>query len=119
VSSTGHIISPDVAESLRARLGKLESGELLRIASDLRALVAHPGWERLVEYIGLEAAFQENAARKAPALLAREIAANPAAAASNLAYAGGQAVGLRKFEQIATNIVRLADQVAEHVETEE
>lgn len=49
--------SGSAAKNLRQHLGGLDSSELLNIADDLTALLAHPGWQKLEEL----AAIQKNA----------------------------------------------------------
>lgn len=108
VSSVPGKISP----SLKATLGDMETGEMLREASDLRDLVRHPGWHTLVRYVGIQAAHVESKGEDFdPVRMAMEIARNPAAAAARLAAAGGEARGLRQFEQLVFGTLRTADEL--------
>lgn len=108
MNSTDRKISP----SLQATLGAMERSERVREASDLRELLAHPGWEVLVRYVDVQARHVESKADAAnPLHLAMEIGRNPAAAAARLAAAGGEARGLRQFEQLVFGAVRTADRL--------
>jgi hypothetical protein len=109
-----------VSPSLRSTLGRTPSEDVLRQADELKSLIQHPGWEILVEWVGVQA---EHVTSKVEALgplrTAALIAENPANAARMLASAGGEAHGLRQFEALVLGALALAERVRSGLEIDD
>jgi hypothetical protein len=107
--------SGEVASSLAAHLGQMDEGELLSLSDDLRDLLAHPGWMKLTELLAVQRnAIESGAARRLWAHFAAGHTLREQAAYIRL---GGVMDGLQRPQRIVSAVLRTAEVVRRHIES--